>query len=136
MSSHDVEANVEAELLAAARAVFDAIARRDRAALEALTDEAFILRVPGAPDVDRGGFIAGIAAIPGEILSVEAEHVAARRLGPAAGVVTGYQLARVRLDGTKIVDRAPFADVFTRHESGWRMIFAFGVVPVDAPPAG
>ena len=121
--------DVEAELLAAAHEVFAAIQRRDLAALQALTAETFIVRVPGATDVDRAGFLAGVAAIPGELLSVVGEHVAARQLGADQGVVTGYQIARLRLDGAEIVDRAPFADLFERHDGRWRMTFAFGVAP-------
>ncbi|HTE51732.1 MAG TPA: hypothetical protein VK698_12850 [Kofleriaceae bacterium] len=44
-----------------------------------------------------------------------------------------HQIARLRLDGADIVDRAPFADLFERQDGRWRMTFAFGVVPVDAP---
>jgi hypothetical protein len=126
-------AQIERALLAAAEDVFAAIQRRDRAALESLTAEEFILRVPGAPDVDRAGFLAGIAAIPGEIVAVTGEKVAARSLGGDSGVVTGYQVARVRIDGREIVDRRAFADMFVRRDGRWRMVFAFGLVPADAP---
>ncbi len=128
-------AQIERELLAAERDVFAAIRRRDRAALESLTTDEFILRVPGAPDVDRAGFLAGIAAIPGEIVAVEGDKVAARALGGDSGVVTGYQVARVRMDGREVVDRQPFADVFVRRDGRWRMVFAFGVVPAEEPAA-
>jgi Domain of unknown function (DUF4440) len=124
---------IERELLAAENDVFAAIQRRDRAALESLTAEEFILRVPGAPDVDRAGFLAGIAAIPGEIVAVSGEKVAARSLGGDSGIVTGYQVARVRLDGSEIVDRQAFADVFERRDGRWRMVFAFGIAPATAP---
>ena len=126
-------ARIERELVAAEEAVFAAIQRRDRGALESLTTEDFILRVPGAADVDRAGFLAGIAAIPGEIVAVQGEKVAARALGSDSGIVTGFQVARVRVDGRVIVDRQAFADVFVRRDGRWRMIFAFGIVPVDAP---
>jgi len=126
-------AAIERELLAAGNDVFAAIQRRDRAALESLTTEEFILRVPGAPDVDRAGFLATSAATPGEILSVEGDKVAARALGGDTGIVTGYQVARVRLEGREIVDRQPFLDVFVRRDGRWRLIFAFGIAPADAP---
>ena len=126
-------AQIERELLAAEDDVFAAIQRRDREALESLTAEEFILRVPGAPDLDRAGFLAGIAAIPGEIAAVTGEKVAARSLGGGTGIVTGYQVARVRLDGREIADRQAFADVFERRDGRWRMVFAFGIVTADAP---
>lgn len=123
--------DVERELVAAAQAVFAAIEARDRAALLRLTSEEFVVRVPGSPDVDREGFLAAVAGIPGEILSVGGEHLAARRLGPGHGIVSGFQLARVRIDGAEVLDRAPFADVFERHDGAWRMTLAFNVAPVE-----
>lgn len=60
------------------------------------------------------------------------EHVAARRLGPDHGIVTGVQLARVRIDGAEVLDRAPFLDVFERHAGTWRMTLAFGVAPIES----
>ena len=125
----------ERELVAAEEAVFAAIHRRDRAALEALTTEDFILRVPGAADVDRAAFLASISSIPGEIVAVDGEHVAARSPGHGTGIVTGFQVARVRVDGQVVVDRQAFADVFVRRSGGWRMNFAFGIVPASANDA-
>ena len=66
-------------------------------------------------------------------MAVTGEKVAARSLGGDSGIVTGYQVARVRLDGREIVDRQAFADVFERRDGRWRMVFAFGIVPADAP---
>jgi hypothetical protein len=124
-------ASAERELLAVERAIFAAIQRRDRTALESFTTEDFVLRVPGSADVDRAGFLAAIAAIPGEILAVDGEHVAARLLGPDDGIVT-CQTARVRVEGRLPVDRQAFADVFVRRGDRWLMIFAFGTVTVAA----
>jgi ketosteroid isomerase-like protein len=122
------------DLLATAQAIFAAIQRRDRVALESLTTPDFILRVPGAPDMDRAGFLAAIASIPGEILAVEGEQVAAHVQADGTGVVTGFQVARVRVDGNVLVDRGAFADLFVRRDGRWRMNFAFSVVvPVEMP---
>jgi ketosteroid isomerase-like protein len=121
-----------AELIAAERALFAAIQRRDRGLLERLVADDFVLRMPGSPDVDRVGFLAAFAAIPGELLAVEGAEIDARVLGPDVGLVTGVQIARVRLDGHELADRNAFADVFERRGGEWRLVYAFGV-PAPAP---
>jgi ketosteroid isomerase-like protein len=124
-----------AELLAAERALFAAFAHRDQAAFEQLVGDDFVLRMPGSPDVGRAAFLASIPRLPPDILSVEGAELDARVLAPDLGVVSGVQIARVRVDGKEVVDRGAFTDVFRRAADGrWQAVFAH-TIPLPAPPA-
>jgi len=123
------------ELRAAEEAIFLAIQRRDRAALERIVADDFVLETPAAPPQDRAAFLAAVAAT-GEILSVAGEDVRVRPIGPDAGLVTGVQVARVRLDGEEIVDRGYFVDLFERRGGRWQITYAFNVpLPPPSSPA-
>jgi ketosteroid isomerase-like protein len=113
-------------LVAAERALFAALAARDRVALDRLADASLVVRVPGQPDVDRAAFLQAAAATPGEILGVDGERLAAHRAGDA-GIVSGVQVARLRVDGRTVEDRATFVDVFVRRDGAWRLAFALYV---------
>src|SRR5262245_15808463 len=103
-------ATAERMLLAAEAALFAAIAHRDTAALATLVTDAFVLRVPGSPDVHADAFPGLVLAVPGEILSVTGEALDARALAPDLGVVSGVQVMRLRLDGAEVTDRTAFLD--------------------------
>ena len=122
-----------ATLLEAERAVFAAIAARDETALRRLIADDFRLRMPGQPDADLDGFVTAIRGIPGRIVSVDCERLAARRRGDL-GMVSGEQLSRVELDGQTVDDRAGFGDVFELRGGRWVMSYAFSV-PMSAPAA-
>jgi hypothetical protein len=121
-------------LIAAEEAVFAAIAARDTAALDRLIADDFVVRIPGQPDAGKAAFLAAIGSIPGEILSVGGEGLTAQMLGPDLGMVSGVQVARVRVDGTELVDRGGFVDLFARRDGRWGMIWAFSV-PMSTTPA-
>jgi Domain of unknown function (DUF4440) len=111
------------DLLAAERAVFDALAHRDGKALAELTVPGFVLHVAGKPDTDRQMFLAAAVAIEGEILSVDGADLVTYRTGDT-GIVRGTQIARVRASGQAIEDRNSFLDVFVRREGRWVMALA------------
>jgi ketosteroid isomerase-like protein len=120
-------------VLATAAAVMRAIESRDRSALAMLLSPEFTLRMPGAADVDRQGFIDAIAAIPGEITSIHGHNVQAIWVGDTA-VVTGIQVAVVRLDsGAEVESRTAFTDLFRQSGDAWQLVFASSV---DLPLAG
>jgi hypothetical protein len=121
-------------LIAAEKAVFAAIAARDTAALDRLIADDFVVRIPGHSDDGKAAFIAAIGSIPGEILSIGGEGLTAQMLGPDLGMVSGVQVARVRVDGTVLVDRGGFVDLFARRDGRWGMTWAFGV-PMSTTPA-
>jgi hypothetical protein len=118
------------EIIALEQDIFAAIRTRDTEALGKLVDEAFVLRSPGAPDVDKAGFLAAIAQIPGEIMDVRGEDMKVAGTSELA-ILTGIQIATVRLSSGKVeVDRQIFTDAFRATENGWRMMLA---VSVSAP---
>lgn len=125
---HDGGGLIEAE-----RALFAALARRDRAALERLVAPELVLRIPGQPDADRAALLQSIAAAPGDILEVTGEQLRAHDAGDT-GIVEGIQLARVRIDGKVLEDRGAFVDVFAKRDGAWRVTFALNV-PVSELPA-
>jgi len=124
------------ELIAAEEALFAAIQRRDREALAALVTDDFVHQAPGQAAIGRDAFLATLAEIPGELLSVAGEGVTARAIGPDAGLVAGVQVSRLRIDGAEVVARGAFADVFERRAGRWLLTYAFVVeLPVAEPQA-
>src|SRR5262249_49004389 len=117
----------DAELVLAERALFAAIATRDHRRLAEMVATEFILRAPNAPDVHRAEFLAAMASLPGEILSVEGEGLQGCRVGPNAGLVSGIQVARVKVDGVAVEDRQAFVDLFVRRSKVWRLAWAQSV---------
>lgn len=121
----------EASLRALEQALFSAIARRDRTALEGLLTPDFVLISDDGVRVERAAFLDGVLAIPGEILSIDAEHLDARIVG-GAGILSGVQRARVRLaDGSVVEDRQVFTDVCVWRDGRWLLAYAHSV---SAPP--
>ncbi len=121
-------------LLATEEAIFAALTHRDADALGAIVAAEFVFRAPGQPDTDRAGFLAAVAGIPGEILSVVGEDVTAHRAGDT-GIVRGRQVARVRLSGQEIEDRGHFVDVFVRRDGRWVMTLALTAPALTGPSA-
>jgi ketosteroid isomerase-like protein len=113
MSDHDA-------VLACARDVAAAIGRRDEAALRDLLASDFVHRTPGGPTVTLEPFLTAIGQIPGEILSVSVDELNVDIAGDA-GIVTGIQHARVKVDGAIIDDTRPFADWFVKESGRWRL---------------
>ncbi len=86
-----------------------AIGRRDVAAVRALLAHDFVQRAIGGGSAHASEFLAAVAQIPGEILSVDLEHLEVD-LTDAGALVTGIQHARVRVDADVVDDRRPFVD--------------------------
>ncbi|NMO21521.1 nuclear transport factor 2 family protein [Pyxidicoccus fallax] len=111
-------------LLELEQSVTQAIRQRDGARLRELLPGDFVFRGPGDVETDREAFIASVAAIPGDILSLEMPITRAHVFGDT-GVLTGLQLARVRLpDGTEVTDRQTFTDVCQWRDGKWWMVLA------------
>lgn len=110
-----------------------ALERKDAALLAQALAEDFVCRAPGEPDQERAAFIAVIAALPIDILSVAGESIAVRVVGDIA-ILTGVQAAQLRLpNGAEATERLALTNVFQRTADGWRMILAHPV-PLATDP--
>jgi ketosteroid isomerase-like protein len=108
---------------ACARGIAAAIGKRDTAALKGLISSSFVHRTPGGASVPIEPFLQAIEQIPGEILSVNLEHLIVDQAGDGA-IATGIQHAQVRVDGQVIDDRRAFVDWFVREADEWRLRLA------------
>ena len=113
-----------AELMAAA------IARRDLNTLESLLAPGFVHRTHGSSAVHREQFLRAIHEIPGEILLVKLEGTEVD-LSPTGALVTGFQRARVLIEGQVVEELREFIDWFVKLDGGWRIQAA-----VDLPGPG
>jgi ketosteroid isomerase-like protein len=104
----------------------DAIAHRDAAALAGIVAPEFVLRMPGEPETRRAAFLAEVAAIPGEIVSVTGEAITAHRTGDT-GIVRGRQIAKLKIEGAIHEVRGTFVDVFARRGDRWVLVLAINV---------
>jgi ketosteroid isomerase-like protein len=121
------DARAQAEVLEIEHRTFEAIARKDAAALGRLLADDFTYRSPGGSDVRKPEFLRNIAAIPLEIVSVEGEGLHVAVFGEAV-VVTGVQRATTRAaDGTETTSRTAFTDVFVRRDGAWHLVLAYGI---------
>jgi len=109
-----------------ARRMAAAIGARDQAAIRALLARDFVQRAIGGAAARGDEFLAAVAQIPGEILSVDLEHLEVE-LTDAGALVTGVQHARVRIDGNIVDDRQPFVDWMVKEAGEWRFRAAIGL---------
>jgi hypothetical protein len=109
-----------AELTAASTLLAEAIGKRDVDTIRGLLAPGFVHRSHGGEGAAAEAFVAGILAIPGEILSVTLEAVQVD-LTPGGALVTGVQHARVRLEGAVVADRRRFVDWFVLRSGEWRI---------------
>ena len=116
-------------IAAAAEAVAAAIGARDVNALRGLLAPGFVHRTHGGEVAGLEKFLAGIAAIPGDINFVKLQDL---RLDvtPAGVLATGVQHAQLRIDGQTIDDRRGFIDWFVESDGIWKIQAA-----VDLPAA-
>ena len=117
------------ELFRLSHRIAEAIAARDIETLRAFLAPDFMQRAPGGSGNTAEPFLQAIRDIPGEIVFVRLELVRIDMAGEA-GVASGIQHARVRIDGQDIDDRRAFVDVFARIGGEWRLCVA-----IDVPPA-
>ena len=109
-----------------ARRMAAAIGTRDQAAIRALLARDFVQRAIGGAAARGDEFLAAVTRIPGEILSVDLEHLEVE-LTDAGALVTGVQHARVRIDGNIVDDRQPFVDWMVKEAGEWRFRAAIGL---------
>ena len=107
-------------ILDVARRMAAAIGRRDQRAIQTLLARDFVQRRVGrhtAATADE--FLAAIAQIPGEILSIDLFDLQVD-LAEDHAIVIGIQHARVRVDGEVVDDKRPFVDWMVKEAGEWR----------------
>ena len=107
-------------IAAAAEAVAAAIGARDVTTLRGLLAPGFTHRTHGGEVAGLDKFLQGISAIPGEIVFVKLEDVRID-VTPTGVLVTGFQHARLHIDGQTIDDRRGFIDWFVEVGGEWKI---------------
>ena len=120
----------EQQIIAVAEHIARAIAARDVASIRPLLAPGFTHRTHGGDAAGVEDFLAGVAAIPGEIVFVRLQDLRVD-LTPKGALVTGMQHAQVRLDGKTIDDLRGFIDWFIEIDGEWKIQAA-----VDLPAPG
>ena len=121
----------EQQIIAVAEEIAQAIAARDADRLRSLLAPGFTHRTHGGDAAGLERFLEGIRAIPGEIIFVRLDDLRVD-LTPAGALVTGFQHARLTIDGQTIDDRRGFIDWFIQVDGQWK-IQAGVDLPTPAP---
>ena len=125
----------EAAITMIALETFEAISKKDSAALGRHLAEEFVYRTPTENELPRREFLQSLAALPYKILSVHGGNLKVSVYGDVA-VMTGVQFAKIEAEGGKEETSATaFTDVFVRRRGRWLLTLAHGV-EVPAPPKG
>jgi ketosteroid isomerase-like protein len=119
-----------AQLIDLSERLAGAISRRDVAAIRSFLAKGFVQRPAGGDAVEADAFLRGITQIPGDILFVRVEQLTVDVTGDGA-IVTGIQLAQLKIDGAVVIDRRPFVDWFVKEAGDWRLRVA-----IDLPAGG
>ena len=122
---------VEQQITAVAEHIAQAIGARDTGRLRLLLAPGFTHRTHGGDAVGLEAFLEGIAGIPGEIMFVRLEDLRVD-LTPAGALVTGFQHARLNIDGKTVDDRRGFIDWFVAVDGQWKVQAAVDL-PDPAP---
>jgi len=114
---------------------FEAIRKKDDAALGRHLAEEFVYRTPTENDLPRREFLQSLAALPYKILDVRGGNLKVSVYGDVA-VLTGVQFAKIEAEGGKEeTSVTAFTDVFVRRRGRWLLTLAHGV-DVPVPPKG
>jgi ketosteroid isomerase-like protein len=117
----------EEAVLRAGREIFDAIRRKDAAALGQLVAQDFVHRAHDGAETGREEFLRGVASMPLEVVSVGGEHLRVSVYGEVA-VMTGVQRAEWRQgEEAAGISSVAFADVFALRGGAWLLVLAYGV---------
>ena len=104
--------------------VFDSIRGRDAGKLRTLLADDFRWHAPDGKSRNRDEWIAGVAATPGEIVSVAGMRLTTEMRG-ARVTLCGVQRAVVKLDGKELIDDGPFCDDWERRDGRWQIVEAY-----------
>ncbi|MGZ3441100.1 MAG: nuclear transport factor 2 family protein [Polyangia bacterium] len=112
------------DVLRGNQAIYDGIRARDVAGLRALVSDDFRYDAPDGKPRNRDEWLAGIAATPGEILSVTGMRLTTEERGDRL-TVCGVQRAIVRLEGKEIIDDAPYCNDWQRRDGRWVVVESY-----------
>jgi ketosteroid isomerase-like protein len=114
----------------------DSLTRADAKLLATLIDDQFTFIGPDAQVEKRPAYLAGYEGMKQAGVEVEGIdlHELEFRVLSDVGIVTGRVTARVKMQGTPIVENVRFTRVYRRSPDGWRMVTGQGTrIPTDAP---
>jgi ketosteroid isomerase-like protein len=115
------------ELTQISHRILDAIQGRNRAALEAILDDSFVLIDSGNKTQTKREFVSTVTEATYTIDAIGFDWLRVECRGDT-GVAVGIQRARGHLpDGTGFVSVGAFTDVFRQTDDGWRLWLAYSV---------
>jgi ketosteroid isomerase-like protein len=106
------------------QAVYDGIRTRDVAKLKQLASDDFRYDAPDGKPLSREQWLAGVAATPGEIVSITGMRVTTQMRGDRV-TVCGVQRAIVRLDGKELIDDQPYCNDWQKRDGRWQIVEAY-----------
>lgn len=121
------------QVIAAERALFDALKNQDAKALAALLAEDFQFRNAGDEIVGKTAFLKAATSVEGTILSITSDNMRVQLYGEIA-VLSGTQKAVVHMkDGKQGIGLGIFTDVFAFRNGRWLLVFAHNIDLPEQP---
>lgn len=111
-------------VLRANQQVFEGIRGRNAATLRTVIAPDFRWHAPDGKSRTRDEWIAGVEAIPGEIVSVSGMRLTTEMRGERV-TLCGVQRGILKLDGKELIDDVPFCDDWERRDGGWQIVEAY-----------
>jgi uncharacterized protein DUF4440 len=106
------------------QAVYDGIRTRDTGKLRDWAAVDFRYDAPDGKPRNRDEWLAGVAAIPGEIVSVSGMRLTTELRGDRV-TVCGVQRAIVRLDGKELIDDQPYCNDWKERDGRWQLVESY-----------
>jgi Domain of unknown function (DUF4440) len=104
--------------------IYDGIRTRDVEKLRALVAADFRYHMPDGKLVGRDEWLAGVAATPGEIVSISGLRLRTEQRGDRV-TVCGVQRAIVKLEGKEAIDDAAYCNDWQRRDGRWQIVEAY-----------
>jgi hypothetical protein len=104
--------------------IYDGIRTRDVNKLSALAASDFRYDAPDGKPLSRAEWLAGVAATPGEIVSITGMRLTTEQHGDRL-TVCGVQRAIVRLEGKELIDDQPYCNDWQRRDGRWQIVEAY-----------
>jgi len=112
------------DVLRGNQAIYDGIRTRDVGKLREIAATDFRYDAPDGKPLTREQWLAGVAATPGEIVSVSGMRLTTELRGDRV-TVCGVQRAIVKLDGKELIDDQPYCNDWQRRDGRWQIVEAY-----------